>query len=168
MNFVNVSTMLKIRFATMLMLTFVLVSFTTFSSSALAAESTEIPVPKSMIYAGKPITASQLRGRVVPNKYLSSVSVFVSPNDIIGKIAKFNLAPARPIRTNQLDEPDVVSVNRPVIMKFVTGSLTITAEVIPLNSAKAGESVRVRNMQSNAIVYGVAMNDGTIAARLTR
>lgn len=136
--------------------------------SVSAAESTEIPVPKSMIYAGKPIMASQLRGRIVPNSYLSSVSVFVKHEDIVGKVAKFNLAPARPIRTNQLAEPDVVSINKPVIMKYKTGTLIITAEVIPLNSAKVGEVVRVRNMQNNSIIYGVAMNDGTIAARLTR
>lgn len=155
-------------FAACILLVPVMLLAITNATDVMAAESTEIPVPKSIIYAGKPITASQLRGRVVPNKYLSTVNVFVSSADIIGKVAKFNLAPARPIRTNQLDEPDVVNVNRPVIMKYITGSLIITAEVIPLNSAKAGESVRVRNMQSNAIVYGVAMNDGTIAARLTR
>lgn len=168
MAFIRVSVLSRAMLVAMMMLSSTLLFTVGGFSVAVAGESTEIPVPKSMIYAGRPIMASQLRGRVVPNKYLRGVSVFVKYEDIIGKVAKFNLAPARPIRTNQLDEPDVISVNRPVIMKYITGSLTITAEVIPLNSAKAGESVRVRNMQSNAIVYGVAMNDGTITVRLTR
>lgn len=162
MIFVRVMEFSKVLFACAVLF------FSALTSNVLAGENTEIPVPKSMIYAGKPITASQLRGRIVPNKYLNSVSVFVNSKDIIGKVARFNLVPARPIRTNQLEEPDVISVNRPVIMKYTTGSLVITAEVIPLNSAKTGESVRVRNMQNNSIIYGIAMNDGTIAARLTR
>lgn len=162
MDFVRIMELGKVLLVSAIMF------FSVLTSNLIAAENTEIPVPKSMIYAGKPITASQLRGRVVPNKYLGSVSVFVDSKDIIGKIAKFNLAPARPIRLHQLEEPDVISVNRPVIMKYTAGVLTITAEVIPLNSAKIGESVRVRNMQNNSIIYGVAMNDGTISARLTR
>lgn len=168
MVFTIVSLMGRVMLVVIMVLSLNLLSTIGFLSVAMADENTEIPVPKSMIYAGRPIMESQLRGRVVPNKYLRGVSVFVNYEDIIGKVAKFNLAPARPIRTNQLEEPDVIRVNRPVIMKYITGSLTITAEVIPLNSAKVGESVRVRNMQSNAIVYGVAMIDGTIAVRLTQ
>lgn len=164
----NVLYTLRMFKKSMVLLVLAVCGLATSFTGSVAAESTEIPVPKSMIYAGKPIMASQLRGRIVPNSYLGSVSVFVRHEDIIGKVAKFNLAPARPIRTNQLTDPDVVNINKPVIMKYKTGTLIITAEVLPLNSAKVGEVVRVRNMQNNAIIYGVAMNDGTIAARLTR
>lgn len=137
-------------------------------NASYGAGKTEIPVPISMIYAGNPITERHLRGRIVPNSYLGQVSVYVRNEDIIGKIAKFNLAPARPIRTNQLMEPDIIVVNRPAILHYKAGVLRITAEVVPLNSAKVGEVVRVRNLQNNAIINGIAMADGSVSARLVR
>ena len=131
---------------------------------ARTAEFTEIPVPKSMIYAGRLVEANLLRSRKVPTIYLVQNSVYFQTSDVVGKVAKTSLAPGRPIRIDQLSEPEVVKVNKPAILKFISGGLKITAEVIPLNSAKQGERVRARNMHSGVIVSGIAMADGTISA----
>ena len=130
--------------------------------TALASDTTNIPVPKHIIYAGQTISSSLLRDRTVPLRYLNRASVFVDRSQLIGKVAKTTLVPSRPIPTNYVTEPDVVKVNQRALMRFRSGALTITAEASPLNSAKAGEMVRARNLQTGVIVYGTAQEDGSI------
>ena len=143
---------------------FLAATFFLFLVPAQSSDREIIPVPRNVIYAGQVISAQLLGDRVVPKKYLARVSVFTNPNDIVGKVARTTLMPNRPIPTNYLMEPNVVEVNRRALMRFRSGSLRITAEVLPLNAARAGEPVRARNMQTGVIVFGIANVDGSITA----
>ena len=131
---------------------------------ANASDKVPIPVPKNVVYAGQIVDARLLRSRIVPLKYLSRVSVFTTPSEVVGKIARTTLMPNRPIPTNYLIEPNAVEVNRKAIMRFEIGLLKITAEVIPLNAAKTGEPVRARNISTGVVVHGIANADGSITA----
>lgn len=131
---------------------------------AIAGERVPVPVPKNTIYAGQIIRAELLRPRQVPKRYIERVNIFIDSADIVGKIARTTLVPSRPIRTNHVAEPDAIKVNRPSMMLYRSASLTISAEVIPLNNAKAGELVRARNMQNGSILSGIAQRNGTILA----
>lgn len=137
--------------------------------SAISAHADEtatslIPVPKNIIYAGQTISSNLLRDRKVPVSYLNRFSVISQYSDIVGKVAKVTLVPSKPIPTNYLSEPDIVKVNKRTVIHFKSGALLITAEVMPLNAAKAGDTVRARNLQTGVVVYGVAQADGTILA----
>ena len=132
------------------------------NSAFSAGQVTTIPVPKNIIYAGQVITGHLLRGREVPLRYLAGVSVIENRMQVIGKIARTTLMPSRPIAINHVTEPDVIKVNKPTMLVYTIGMLKITAEVLPLNSAKAGEFVRVRNIRSGRIISGIAMTNGTI------
>ena len=131
---------------------------------AFASERAPIIVPKHVIYAGQQITPAFLRNRDVPLSYISKYSLVTEPSEIVGMVAKVTLAPNRPIPTNYLKLPEVVKVNRRAILRYLSGALSITAEVMPMNSAQAGASVQARNIRTGVIVYGVAMKDGTIMA----
>lgn len=132
--------------------------------SAKAAETVDIPVPNGVIYPGQQITTAMLMPRTVPLAYLGRVNVFAGHPGLVGKVARTTLLPNRPIQLNQVVEPNVVQANVPTIMRYEKGALLITAEVQPLNSAKAGELVRVRTRLSKTIVSGIAQADGTISA----
>ncbi|WP_075997079.1 flagellar basal body P-ring formation chaperone FlgA [Salaquimonas pukyongi] len=134
--------------------------------SVRAAETVDIPVPNGVIYPGQQITTAMLMPRSVPLAYLGRVHVFAGHPGLVGKVARTTLLPNRPIQLNQVVEPNVVQANVPTIMRYEKGALLITAEVQPLNSAKAGELVRVRTRFSKMIVSGVAQPDGTISAGL--
>ncbi len=133
-----------------------------------AAEVTTIPVPRNIIYAGQVIREELLRSRQVPVQYLKRVSVVTNRLEVVGKIARTTLMPNQPISTNYVSEPDVIKINKPAIMEYSTGLLTITAEVMPLNSAKKGEFVRARNIQSGVIVSGTAVSSGFIVTGASR
>ena len=134
--------------------------------SVRAAETVDIPVPNGVIYPGQQITTAMLVPRTVPLAYLGRVNVFAGHPGLVGKVARTTLLPNRPIQLNQVVEPNVVQANVPAIMRYEKGPLLITAEVQPLNSAKAGELVRVRTRLSKTIVSGIAQADGTISAGL--
>jgi len=129
-----------------------------------AAEMAVIPVPKNIIYAGQVISQELLMTRRVRVKYLKRVSVATNQLAVIGKVARTTLMPNQPIFTNRVSEPDVIKINQLAIMEYTTGLLKITAEVIPLNSAKMGEFVRARNTHSGTIVSGTAVGAGIIVA----
>jgi len=129
-------------------------------------ETADIPVPTGVIYPGQVISSSMLRPRTVPLRYLEMAGVFADRTMLVGMVARTTLMPAKPIGLNQVVEPDVIKVNQPTLMRYANGALTITAEVQPLNSAKAGEIVRVRTRFSKSVVTGVAQKDGTIRAGL--
>jgi flagella basal body P-ring formation protein FlgA len=123
-----------------------------------------IPVPKNIIYAGQIVSPNLLRNRKVPVSYLNRFSVISQYSEVVGKVAKVTLVPSKPIPTNYLSEPDIVKVNKRTVIHFRSGALLITAEVMPLNAAKVGDSVRARNIQTGVIVHGVAQANGTILA----
>jgi len=127
-----------------------------------------IPVPRNVIFPGQVISQALLRERIVPVEYLARVSVQIDSVKTVGMVARTTLMPNQPIFTNSIVQPDVVRVNRPTIMEYVSGTLRITAEVMPLVSAKKGEFVRARNIHSGSIVTGIAMGDGTIQAKVLR
>ncbi len=127
-----------------------------------------IPVPKNVIFPGQVISDALLRERVVPVEYLTRVSVQIDRTTTVGMVARTTLMPNQPIFTNSIIQPDVVRVNRPTVMEYVSGTLRITAEVMPLVTAKKGEFVRARNIHSGSIVTGIAMGDGTIQAKVLR
>ncbi len=129
-----------------------------------ASKFTAIPVPKNVIYAGQIIRDSLLRERRVPLEYLDRVSVMTSRLEVVGKVARTTLMPSRPISVNHVSEPDVVKVSKPTFMEYRQHALRITAEVLPLNSAKEGEFVRARNIHTGVIVSGTARKNGTISA----
>ena len=136
-----------------------------FLASGIAAwgsERTDIPVPKNIIYAGQTLVPELLRSRSVPRDYTTRVSIYKDSRQLVGKVARKTLLPNRPIFTNTVVEPDVVEVNRKTLMRYDAGGLKISAEVSPLNSAKAGEPVRARNIRTGIVVYGTANADGTI------
>jgi flagella basal body P-ring formation protein FlgA len=134
------------------------------ASVVFASEKLPIPVPKHIIYAGQQINPGLLRDRYVPHKYLNRVSVIMNRSEIVGKVAKVTLTPNRPIPSNAITEPHVVNVNVRTVLKFNRGALSITAEVLPLNAAREGETVRARNLQTGVIVFGTAQRDGTLLA----
>ncbi|MEM9277731.1 MAG: flagellar basal body P-ring formation chaperone FlgA [Pseudomonadota bacterium] len=152
--------MCRLGFVLVLSVLFVFVG----KMSGQATERVLIPVPKNVIYAGQRISVALLRDRSVPAEYLGRVSVFTMSSEVLGKIARTTLMPNRPIPTNYVIEPNVVHVNRKTVMRFEQDGLTIVAEVVSLNNAKAGEAVRARNINSGIVVYGTANVDGTITA----
>lgn len=130
-----------------------------------ASEMETIHVPSRTIFAGQSIYPELFRNRIVPVAYLRVNPVVKNSSQMSGKVAKVTLTSGMPVMAHQLEEPNVVEINQPTTMLYKSGGLTISTDVMPLNSAKAGERVRVRNLHSRAIIFGTAVDEGIVIAK---
>ena len=133
-----------------------------FAAAAPAMAQDTVVVPKQVIYPGETVT-SDLVSEVRFNRNPSILStVAVIPDDVAGKVAKRTLLPGRMIPLKSLRDAYAVEAGSPVEVLFVSGPLTISVAGVPLQSGLVGDVIRVRNVDSGAIISGTVVADGTI------
>lgn len=121
-----------------------------------------LPVPRITLYPGDSIRSDHLVDQVFNARTRWRSAVYRSREDVIGKIARRTLLPGRPIPVNAVREPYLVVQSRTVQIVFREGPLTITSYAVALQSGGNGDVVRVRNVDSGAIIKGTIEPDGTV------
>ena len=127
-----------------------------------APDEIQLPVPTVTIYAGDTIKEGMLRLQSYPASYRGRAAVIDAPLAIAGRTARRMLLPGEPIPVNAVDDPRLVSRGAPTQMIFEENGLVITAVGAPLQNGGLGETIRVRNTDTNRIVLGTVMADGRI------
>lgn len=131
-------------------------------SSPVRAADLNLPVPTSVIYPGQ----SVLDKGVMPMRFTvpgEQLSAYVVEEGMLrNRLARRTLLPNQPILLSDLKSPDTVSAGVPTKLIYRETGLLITGMGTPLQSAGAGQAVRVRNIDSGVTISGVAMEDGTI------
>ena len=121
------------------------------------------PVAAQSVVVAQPIRAGMTLG---PDDLafgqMENADGFSDPRDLIGLEARVNLYPGRPILSRDVGLPTIVERNALVALVFRRGGLTITLEGRALGRAGAGETVRVMNLASRSIVFGVAQASGVV------
>ena len=130
-------------------------------TSAAAAQLITLPVPTATIYPGELIDADRLSEHTflqsqIGSGYAGSIEM------LVGKVAKRTLLPDHPIPANAIGEVDLVIRGTAVQLVFQQSGLVITAYASPLQDGSAGDVIRVRNIDSGAVVVGVVQADGTV------
>lgn len=118
-------------------------------------------IPTQIIYPGDTVDAQLLKTVEVTNKrirrdYASSV------DQVAGMVARRTLLPGRVIPVSSVREPYVVERGATVTMVYSQDGLTITAPGSPLKPGSVGDFVRIRNLNTGAMVSGTVMADGTV------
>ena len=121
-----------------------------------------LPVPTVTIYPGDTIKDSMLRMQAYPATYRARTAVIDAPTAIAGRVARRMLLPGEPVPVNAVDDPRLVSRGAPTQMIFEENGLVITAVGAPLQNGGLGETIRVRNTDTNRIILGTVMADGRI------
>ena len=114
------------------------------------------------IYPGDTIRDSMLRMQVYPATYRARTAVIDAPLAIAGRTARRMLLPGEPVPVNAVDDPRLVSRGAPTTLVFEENGLVITTLGAPLQNGGLGETIRVRNIDTNRIVVGTVMPDGRI------
>jgi flagella basal body P-ring formation protein FlgA len=107
--------------------------------------------------AGKVLAADDLL--TVPGSFAAS---FGDPNGLIGKEVRAVIKGGRPILTSQIGAPVLIERNATVSVFYYPDGIVLEAEARALDSAAAGEAIRVQNMGSRRIISGRVQDDGTI------
>ncbi|WP_062014275.1 flagellar basal body P-ring formation chaperone FlgA [Aureimonas sp. AU4] len=119
-------------------------------------------VPASVVYPGQNVLD---RGVIamrfdVPGDRLSSY--VVEQGMLRDRVARRTLLPNQPILLSDLKSPNSVTAGVAATLIYREEGLLITGLGTPLQSAGAGDAVRVRNVDSGVTISGVAQEDGTI------
>lgn len=130
------------------------------AGSALAG--VDLPVPRRTIHPGDEIAPSLLMERRFPDATVQRFAVIVSAGELTGMQARRTLLPGQPIPLNAVAAPQLVKRGQPTRLVFHEGGLVIVAQVEALQSAGAGEVVKVRNIDSGVTVVGTVQSDGTV------
>jgi len=126
-----------------------------------------VVVPRRVIYPGETVT-TDLVAEVRFNRSRSVLSsVAVIPEDVDGKVARRTLLPGRMISLNSLRDAYTVEAGSAVEVVFVNGALRISITGVPLQPGSIGDVIRVRNIDSGAVLSGTVMADGTIRVGAT-
>lgn len=121
-----------------------------------------LPVPSQTIAKGTVVSAAMLTERHFYYDPSRPLSVMTDPAGAVGREAKRTLPAGRPIPLNAFREARLVTRGRLTEALFRTGSLTITASVLPQADGGVGDLVPFRNLDSGRTMSGVVTMDGTI------
>lgn len=121
-----------------------------------------LPVPGVTIYPGDTINEGMLVDKQYSANVIIRVPIIDSREGLVGRVARRTLLPGYPVPTNAIRDPYLVTQGKIAIIAFRSGGLTITGQVIALQSGSAGDMVSVRNVDSGLTIRGVIEPDGTV------
>ncbi|MCT8997785.1 flagellar basal body P-ring formation chaperone FlgA [Chelativorans intermedius] len=121
-----------------------------------------VVVPVRVIYPGETVTAEALREVVLRRPQRHMAEVARGPEELDGKVARRTLLPGRLVPLSSVREPYLVEQGTAVTVVFTAGALTISLVAVPLQSGAAGDLIRLRNLDSGAVITGTVMSDGTV------
>lgn len=81
---------------------------------------------------------------------------------LIGQSPRRVVSPGRPIREDELTSPRMVQKDDLVRMRYVSGPMIVETGAVALDSGGVGDSIRVRNSDSQAIVRAVVESKGVV------
>ena len=124
-------------------------------------EIVEVPVLNRRVAAGEVITARdidwlpQQADRVAGN-------VVTEAEALIGSSPRRGLRAGQPVRISEVGEPVLVEKNQMVLLRVQTAAMQLTAQGRAMEDGARGETVRVLNPKSSAVVTGRVADAGLV------
>ena len=87
--------------------------------------------------------------------------LLTDPSQAIGSQMRFAVAQGQPLRATMMAQPQVIQSGRPVSVIVQGNGFRVANSGTALNSARAGQGVRVR-LPSGKVVHGVAGENGEV------
>jgi len=92
----------------------------------------------------------------------SRQSTFADLAGLVGQQVRATVYSGHPLMATQIGAPIVVERNTTVSAVYVGNGLVLAADARALDSAGAGEVIRVLNLTSHKVLSGIVQSDGTI------
>lgn len=96
------------------------------------------------------------------NENKISKDSLISLHDIVGLEVRQGMTTGNMVRLRDVSSPRLVQRGTLVTMKIQTPAMLITAQGRALQDGTKGDSVRVKNLQSNRIIEGIVGADGAV------
>lgn len=124
------------------------------------AQEITLPVPATTIYPGDIVRDNMLTEMtVIPREGADAIR---TRGDLIGRVARRTLFPGKPIGISSVEDPHTIGNGSLVQLIYERPGISISASGLALQSARTGDSIRVRNVESGLVVTGVVTATGTV------
>ncbi|MEK9711535.1 MAG: flagellar basal body P-ring formation chaperone FlgA [Thalassolituus sp.] len=110
------------------------------------------------------ISADQLRLSRMDTTGLHQ-GFFDSIEDVAGTLSRRTLRQGTPVTPDMLDQPDLIERGQPLVIRLNRPGIKIEIKGEALSDGHLGEGIRVRNVQSGAIVFAEVIGDGLVQVR---
>ena len=120
-------------------------------------ETTRVPVLSQRLTHGEMIAESHVEMKVFPASKVRQ-DVVLDSKQLVGTTPRRTISINRPIRLDEVQQPDVVQKGSLLKMTYQTPYMQITTTGEALQNGAAGQAIRIRNSDSNAIVYGTVIS----------
>lgn len=134
---------------------------------AQAAAQDVVVVATRVIYPGETVTSEALDLVTLKSGKQAPAAVTMAVGEIEGKVARRTILPRRYIPLSAVREPWLVERGAPARANFVHGGLTITITAVPLESGSAGDTIKLRNLDSGTVFTGTVLADGSVRVGAT-
>lgn len=124
-------------------------------------EVVDVPVLKRQVRSGEVITAEDIEFSKQVIRFLTSNTVR-DEKDLIGKSPKRVISEDRPIRQNEIANPAILTKGARVALVFRSQNLEIRTLGEAMENGAKGDVIRVKNLNSKAVVEGVVETSDVI------
>lgn len=128
-------------------------------SSSVAFGEPVVIVPQGTIYPGDAIEDGMLRDEAWSGE---ATGLVTRRTEILGKVSRRTLLAGRAIALSSLEDPQTIRNGASVKLVYETPEMTITATGQALQSARTGDAIRARNVESGLVVSGIVTGRGVI------
>ena len=129
--------------------------------AGLALLNVPVPVPTQQILPGAILSGDDFQMVDLPYGQVGAYAV-TQLDHLAGMQVRRVLARGRPVMSQSITEPVIISRGDPVSIEYSKGPMSLTAPGKAISDAHADQSVRVVNLVSNKIVEGIAKPDGKV------
>ncbi|MBY0355614.1 MAG: flagellar basal body P-ring formation chaperone FlgA [Rickettsiales bacterium] len=116
-----------------------------------------VPVLTQRLSHGETIGAQHITMKEFPASKVRQ-DVVLEEDLMIGKTPRRTISVSRPIRSDELQEPDMVKKGSMLKMTYQTPYMEISATGQALENGANGQTIRVQNTDSHGTVYGVVVS----------
>lgn len=121
----------------------------------------EVPVTSRVVKAGEVILAADIT--FVKTKVSRLRENFITnESDIIGMQAKKHFSPGSLVKKTELSRPVVIKMYDPVNITYSSGAIDLKITGTSLGTGAVGDTVRVKNNDSGAVMLGRIINKNTV------
>ena len=121
----------------------------------------KIPVLKAALHNGDIISAGDLDWITIKQRDLQP-DYIVNAEKIVGMTPRRMVVSGKPVRTQDLTEPQLVDRGDDVTLVYEMGAISLTAKGRALRSGARGDVIRVVNVDSNKSIEGVVQDQGVV------
>lgn len=121
----------------------------------------EIPVAARMIKVGEIIDYNDLD--TVSTKLVNRIAHYVTDIDVlVGMKAKKNLIAGAMIKSNDIVKPPILELHDTVNILYSFNNIEIKVSGVSMGSGAVGDKVKVKNIDTGAILVGNIINKNTV------